>query len=877
MIMRVHRELPTGTVTFLFTDVEGSTKLLQELGAEAYAGALAAHRQVIRGACAHHDGVEVDTQGDAFFVAFATAPAALAAAAELTEALMPGPVRVRVGLHTGTPLLSDEGYVGVDVHRAARIAASGHGGQVLVSQATASLVDGDLRDLGEHRFKDLLAAERVYQLGSRDFPPLRSLGRTNLPVAAWPLLGRERELAEIRGLVTGGVRLLTLTGPGGSGKTRLALQAAAELSDEFRDGTFFVPLAPLRETHAVRSTVAESVGLQADDDVAGWLASRRVLLVLDNLEHLEGVAAVVADLLVGEVVVLATSRAPLHLSAERVLPVEPLLDDAAAELFVSRAAAGGRQIAVDETVTAVCRRVDNLPLAIELAAARVKLLSPAALLQRLAEVLPLLGSGAVDLPERQRTLRATIEWSYDLLDSDAQAAFRRLSVFRGSFGLEAAEAITGADLDQLAALLDHSLLKALGDERFFLLETLREYARERLDEAGETPEYALRHARWYLERLQANHSDRHGPRRAEILAWYEAEGDNLRAMLDRLEGAAPIEAAHAGYLLHVFWISQGAYTEEHERLRGLLARGGLPDQSRAALLVRLSDVEGKLGLVEAAEAADREALALAEAGTEPHWLAAVGLALRAVRRGDTKEAVRLGRQAVEEAERLDDASRIGALVNLASILIGVNRTEEARSVLERSVREARRSGLVSMETIGLADLGELDLLEHDYEAARAAYAAALAQLRSLADKYYEHETLRGLGLASLGLGQRGDARAAFAEMLELAVAATRTHSAHIAEALSGIALAADPAAADRAARLRGAVAQLSSDADVVMNPYSRAKDELERHFERQLEVVLGEEAWEQEKTAGSTMTLEQAITLAQSLAGDPARAFVANS
>jgi class 3 adenylate cyclase len=253
----VQRELPTGTVTFLFTDVEGSTKLLHELGAESYAEALAAHRRVIREACVRHGGVEVDTQGDAFFVAFATAPAALAAAAELTEALISGPVFVRVGLHTGTPLLSDEGYVGVDVHRAARIAASGHGGQVLVSQATASLLNGDLHDLGEHRFKDLLAAERVYQLGSRDFPPLRSLGRTNLPVTAWPLLGRGRELGEIRGLLAGGVRLLTLTGPGGSGKTRLALQAAAELSDDFPDGTFFVALAPLRETQAVRSAVAE--------------------------------------------------------------------------------------------------------------------------------------------------------------------------------------------------------------------------------------------------------------------------------------------------------------------------------------------------------------------------------------------------------------------------------------------------------------------------------------------------------------------------------------------------------------------------------------------------------------------------------------------
>jgi predicted ATPase len=677
--------------------------------------------------------------------------------------------------------------------------------------------------------------------------------------------------------VAGGVRLLTLTGPGGSGKTRLALQAAAELSDDFLDGTFFAGLAPLRETRAVRSAVAEAVGLQADDDVAGWLASRRVLLVLDNLEHLQGVATVVAELLGDEVVVLATSRAPLHLMAERELPVEPLADEAAAELFVSRAAAAGSIIAVDQTVTAVCRRLDNLPLAIELAAARAKLLSPAALLRRLDQALPLLASGAVDLPERQRTLQATIEWSHDLLDHGAQAAFRRLSVFRGSFTLDAAEAITGADLDQLAALLDHSLLKALGDERFFLLETLREYARGRLGEAGETAEYTLRHARWYLDRLLANYPDRLGTRQPEILAWYAADEDNLRAMLDRLSDAAPIEAAHAGYLLHFFWRTRGAVAEEHERLRRLLAHDGLPQQSRAELLVRLSDVDMHVGRVDASEAAAREALALAEPGTEPHYVALAELSFYFLHRGDTEEAVRLGRQAAEEAEMLDDAARIQAIGNLADILARVGRTNEARPVLERFVHEASRSGLVMLETLGLADLGALNLIEHDYESSRAAYAAALTQLRNRADKYYELETLKGLGLASLGLGQRGEARAAFAEMLELALAATRTHSVYVAGALSGIALAADPAAADRAARLRGAVAQLNSDAGVVMNAYSEADDELDRQFERPLVAVLGEEAWEREKTAGSRMTLEEAVALAQSLSGDSAKAVVANS
>lgn len=861
----MREDLPTGTVTLLFTDVEGSTRLLHELGDEAYSEELAGHRRVIREACARHDGVEVDTQGDAFFFAFASASAGLAAAAELTEGLSAGPVRVRVGLHTGSPVVSDEGYVGVDVHRAARIGAAGHGGQVLVSQATASLVDDDLRSLGEHRFKDLLAAERVYQLGELDFPPLGSLGRTNLPVAAWPLLGRERELDEIRSLVADGRRLVTLTGPGGSGKTRLALQAAAELSEEFLDGTFFVGLASLRHVHAVHPAVAQAVGLKPDDDVVDWLASRRVLLVLDNLEHLQGVADVVAELRVGDVVVLATSRGPLHLSAERELLVDPLSEEAAVELFVSRAAAAGRVVAGDETVAAVCRRLDKLPLAIELAAARAKLLPPATLLERLDAALSLVFGDAADMPERQRTLRATIEWSHDLLDQEAQAAFRRLSVFRGSFTLAAAEGITGADLYRLATLLDQSLLKPLGEERFFLLETLREFARERLDEAGETDNYVLRHARWYLERLRANHPERLGTRQAELLAWFDAEEDNLRAMLDRLADVAPSDAAHAAFMLHYYWRARGAAAEEQERLRALLAFDELPPQPRAEVLVRLSDVEMHLGQAESAGATAHEALDLAEPGTEPHWLAVAGLAFHALHRGDEEAAVRLSRRALEEAETLDDSVRIQATGHLATILDGTGRAQEARPLYERYVREARKGGFQTFETIGLSDLGRLDLLQHDYQPAHIAYTAALTLLRDRGVKYYEPETLRGLGLASLGLGRRDEARTAFAEMLELALATSETYTRYLAQALSGIALTADPTEADKAARLRGAVAQLNSDAGVAMNAYSEEDEELELLFERQLAQPLGEDAWEQLKQGGSTMTREAAITVAQSL------------
>ena len=280
-------ELPAGTVTFLFTDVEGSTRLMHELGREGYAEALAEHRRLIRDACTRHDGVEVDTQGDAFFFAFPTAPGALDAAGEMTEALASGQVQVRIGLHTGTPLLTDEGYVGGDVHRAARIAASGHGGQVLVSASTATLVELELIDLGEHRLKDLSAPERIYQLGDGEFQALKSLYRTNLPVPATPFLGREGELAEVLSLLSReDTRLLTLTGPGGTGKTRLALQAVAEASDRYPDGVWWVPLAPLRDPALVLETAAQVVG--SKNGLSEHIADKEMLCLFDNFEHVGG-------------------------------------------------------------------------------------------------------------------------------------------------------------------------------------------------------------------------------------------------------------------------------------------------------------------------------------------------------------------------------------------------------------------------------------------------------------------------------------------------------------------------------------------------------------------------------------------------------------
>jgi predicted ATPase/class 3 adenylate cyclase len=859
MITAVRSDLPTGTVTFLFTDVEGSTKLLRELGAEAYADALAEHRRIVREACAAEHGVEVDTQGDAFFFAFASAPGAVTAAQSMTDALADGQIHLRIGLHTGTPLVTDEGYVGDDVHFAARVGASAHGGQVVLSQSTRALMEGlSFTDLGEHRLKDIETAVPIYQLGEESFPPLKTISNTNLPRPASSFIGRERELSDVLATFERGTRLLTLTGPGGSGKTRLAVEAAATLVPSYKAGVFWVGLASLREPSLVTETIAQTLG--ARDGLAEHIADREMLLLLDNLEqvieaapHLSALVAACPNL-----ALLVTSRELLRVQGEAEYSVPPLESSEAVTLFCQRSG-----LEPSDDISELCARLDDLPLAVELAAARTKALTPTQILDRLSDRLDLLQGGR-DADARQQTLRATIEWSYALLSEEEQRLFRALSVFRGGCTLDAAEEVCGIDLDTLQSLVEKSLLR-FTRERYWMLETIREYTREQLDDSGGTADYALRHARWYLARLEANYPDRLGAGQPEILAWYDNEEDNLRAMLDRLSDAAPIEAARAAYMLHFFWRSRGAAVEEHERLRALLVRDDLPHQSRAALLVRLSDVDMHVGRVDTSEVAAREALALAEPGTEPHYIALVELAFYSMHRGDTAEAVRLGRQAAEEAETLDDVSRIQAMGSLADILAGVQRFDEARALNERCVQEARRTGLLALETLGLAELGRLNLVAHEYGSARAAYAAVLTRLRSSDTRYYELESLKGFGLASLGLGQRVEARAAFSEMLELALAATSSHSSYLADALSCIALAAEPDAAVHAARLRGAVARLNSDTGVIMNAYDDAGAELDVHFERQLVAVLGEETWEREKAAGSRMTLDEAIEVALSL------------
>src|SRR5215211_3821782 len=458
-------ELPSGTVTLLFTDIEGSTRLLHALGPDAYAEALAEHRRLLRQAFAQHGGIEVDTQGDAFFVAFPTAPGAAGAARAGHDALAAGPVRVRIGLHTGVPTLRDEGYVGEDVHRGARVAALAHGGQTIVSPTTAALLAGaELLDLGAHRLKDFDGAVRLFQDGPGSFPPVRTPGSVQLPTPATPFLGREAELFDAVAIVLErDPRALTIVGPSGTGKTRFAIELARLLAEEAEGGTVFVPFAPVSHAELVVPAVAQALGAPSAsaESIAGALRGRRTHVVLDNLEHLlPGAADVVASLLAAapELRLLVTSRETLRVQHEEELDLPPLVEEEAIELFVTRARSVRPDLQPTAAVNELCRRLDRLPLAVELAAARTKLLSPEALLERLGSRLDVLRATR-DADPRHATLRTTIGWSYELLSPTEQRLFAQLSVFAAGCTLESAEAVCAAELAELESLLDKSLLR----------------------------------------------------------------------------------------------------------------------------------------------------------------------------------------------------------------------------------------------------------------------------------------------------------------------------------------------------------------------------------------------------------------------------------
>ena len=599
-------ELPGGTVTFLFTDIEGSTRRLHELGAEDYAEELAEHRRVLRAAFERHGGVEVDTQGDAFFVAFPTAPGALDAAREAQEELE---LPVRMGLHTGTPLLTDGGYVGSDVHRAARIAAAGHGRQVLVSAASAALLDGAaLRDLGEHRLKDLSAPERIFQLGDGEFPPLKTLYRTNLPVPATPFLGRGQELAEVGELLArGDVRVLALTGAGGSGKTRLALQAAAEAAEAYPDGVWWVPLAPLADPGDVMAAAARSLG--GSGPVAELVVGRRLLLLFDNFEHVVDAAADLADLLLScpNADVLVTSRERLRIQGEQVYPVPVLAREESRRFFVARARAAQPDFEPDEHLDELCARLDDLPLALELAAARTSLLTTSQLLERLGNRLDLLKAGR-DAEVRQLTLRATIEWSYELLDADEQKLLAALSVFRGGWTLEAAEEVCDAELELLQSLVDKSLVRRWEDGRFAMLETIREFARERLHESGELERLQGRLFEFLLASLPPWRETRVGL--AEVIERLAADMANFRSALAWALDRDPQRCLELAAALGRFWMIRDA-AEGNRWLRAALDRAvDPPPELRAEALIGKGSCCASLGDHGDTERIFEEALAL---------------------------------------------------------------------------------------------------------------------------------------------------------------------------------------------------------------------------------------------------------------------------
>jgi predicted ATPase len=696
-------ELPTGTVTFLFTDIEGSTRLLDELGAEAYAEALAGHRRIVRDAIARHGGVEVDTQGDAFFVAFPEASAAVTAAGEAQRGLADHRVRVRMGLHTGTARVSDGGYIGSDVHLGARVAAAGHGGQVLMSSATRGLIAYDVLDLGQHRLKDFDSPLAIYQLGHDRYPPLRTISNTNLPRPASPLVGRTREIAEVTARLQNGARLLTLTGPGGMGKTRLAIESASELVSHNRNGVFWVPLASLTDPALVMSEVGQTLG--AKGSVAEHVGASEMLLLLDNFEQVVDAAPELAELLqaCANLRLLVTSRERLRVAGEVEYAVPPLAEPEAVELFTARTG-----IADDGDVAELCRRLDNLPLAVELAAARASVLSPAQMLERLGQRLDLLKGGR-DADARQQTLRATIEWSHDLLNAEEQALFARLAVFRGGCALEAAEEVIEADVDTLQSLVDKSLVRH-SNGRFWMLETIREFAAERLDESGMAETMRRSHAVHYLALAEEVESALVGPGSDRWHDLIQRDHENIRSALDHFEATSEIESAmRLSGAIAEFWDQRAHHPEALLRYTRLLEADTRPTPARAKALDAASMIATKSGHQQTAVKWQEEALALHRQFGDKRGTAIAmwGLGYLWVEDGNYVAAQDILRESVDLLGEVgDDVAAAWATRTLAFSYFKPGDNARARPLYEETLRRAREIGDADLEAHGLGALAE---------------------------------------------------------------------------------------------------------------------------------------------------------------------------
>jgi predicted ATPase len=854
-------QFPNATVTFLFTDVEGSTRLLHELGAEAYAEALAEHRRALRKVFAAEGGVEVDTQGDAFFYVFTDARAAFAAGAAANVALEPGLIRIRMGLHTGEPLLTGEGYVGEDVHLGARIAAAAHGGQVLLSAATRALVDGGVTDLGEHRLKDFAEPVAIFQLGEERFPPLKTISNTNLPRPASSFVGRERETAEVAELVRGH-RLVTLSGPGGSGKTRLSIEAASELVGEFKAGVFWVSLATVRDPTLVLETVGQT--LAAKDGLADEIGERELLLLLDNLEQVVEASAELASLVevCPNLHLLVTSRELLRVRGEVEYPVPPLAEPEAVTLFCERS-----RLEPDETTAELCRRLDNLPLAVELAAARTRVLTPQQILDRLAQRLDLLKGGR-DAEARQHTLRATIEWSHDLLADDEKQLFGRLSVFAGGCTLDAAEEIVEADVDGLQTLLDKSLVRRT-DERFWMLETIREFARERLAASDDPDAIGRRHAEWFLALAEEAEPFLKGAEQASWLQRLEDEHDNLRSSLDWFFDHGDVDAAvRLAGRLWLFWYMHGHVTEARRWMRRALdLAADEPSEGRAHLLYgagylacEQNENEEGLALLEASFACAKEVGATATAAIAASVLCAIR-AETTSSTPDRRAALAVGEEAVALARRAgDDFVLAIALNNLGGVMALLGENERAAAYFEESLEVRRRIGDLSRIALSLANVARMALQEGKTTKAATMFAEAADIATAIGDKRHILYALAGLGQVA-NREQRWEVADTHArESLRLAQElGMKLPAVEAILGLAGIATATGDMA--RATRLAAAGAVHLS----LLAPDGAEFVDYQEVIER-VKAGCDPETWERASAEGRAMTLDEVADYALSSA-----------
>ncbi len=819
--------LPTGTVTFFFTDLEGSTQLLQARGRQEYARLLLEHRRLLRDVVTAHAGRQTGAEGDAFSAVFESPGAAVAAAHEAQKGLDSLGVRARIGIHTGEGVVEDGGYVGLDVHRNARIMAAGHGGQTLISQATREHLDDTvvMRPLGEYWLKDLEQPERLYQLGDEQHPALRSLRRAYLPEPATPLVGRRREFAELTALLDDdAVRVITVTGPGGAGKTRLAQAAAKDAAPRYRDGTWWVSLTPLRDLESVWGVVAQVVGTRRA--LHQHLADQEALLCLDNAEHLPGIGADVAGLVAAcpGVDVLVTSREPLGLAGEWVYLLEPLGLDEAVELFVTRAAAAGRTVAPDDEVRQICRRLDCLALTVELAAARIRVFSPQVILDRLDRELPVLGVAGGDAAEHQRTLDSTIRWSFDLLSELEQRLFTRLAVFAGGCSLGAAEQVCGAEVETLISLIDKQLVRQR-DDRFWMLETIRRFARDRLSETGEAGALELRHAGWCAELCRQHEEALTYGGDSSALRVFDLEQHNIRVAITR--ALARDDAPSAIQLAAVLWM----YLEP---------RGQITDARRILDTVLAQATDAEL----ASEAAGRTVL----------W-GASGLAGW---QGDDAAARRVSRRFADVAAVRDDAIWQSWALLRIGILDLHGDPGSARESFEQARDLATASG--DADVVGRAnlELAQLALVDGDLPQATELAGMALASPGGSRPGYMHDAAV--FTLAFVALEQSDPVRSR--DLLEpMLISWLQAGVAMLQDELSCLAatwVAEDP---ERGARLIGA-AEAAADASATpIGTLWALVGERHRETARALHATLGGDGFDQLVSEGRAMPAASLLSI----------------